>query len=152
MDPLSVTASVIAVLQAATAVVSICYNYQCAVEGVRWGLPNLLEEVRDLRNLLEMVAQLAQKAESGDKSADKSLPSLKMLSEPHGPLDIGLCRLEALEKRLTSLTGSLPFRSKRKALLQVLTWPLKETETKRVINEIERLKVTLNLAISADHT
>jgi hypothetical protein len=57
MDPLSVTASIIAVLQATSAVLSICYDYRCAIKHSPWGLERAVDEIRDLRNVLESLKQ-----------------------------------------------------------------------------------------------
>jgi hypothetical protein len=82
MDPLSVTASIIAVLQATSVVVSICYDYSSALKGSSWELLKVIDEVRDLRNVLETLERLARQEESSN-SAKARLPSLRLLCEPN---------------------------------------------------------------------
>ena len=151
MDPLSVTASIITVLQAANAVISVCYDYSAAIKNSPWELPRVIEEVKSLRNVLETLDQLAKRAESADPATEAQLPALKLLCEPvAGPLAMTLVELEALEKKLAPPSWSGQAGSRRRAIIQVLGWPLKEGDTKKILENIERFKTTLNLAITAD--
>ena len=153
MDPLSITASVIAVLQATNAVISVCYDYSSAIKGSSWELTKVIEEVRSLRNVLESLEQLARKAESGGSMAEVRLPTLKLLCDNvgHGaPLTNCLLDLESLRTRLSSPSWSGPDGSKRKAIVQAMTWPLKEGDTRKTLESIGRFKETLSLALDAD--
>ena len=151
MDPLSITTSIIAVLQATNAVISVCYDYSTAVKDSSWELPRVTEEVKSLRNVLEALEQLAKKAESADQSAKTQLPTLRLLCEPDvGPLVMCLAEMEALEKKLTPPSWSGRVGSKRRALVQALSWPLREGDTKKILENIGRFKVTLNLAMTVD--
>ena len=120
IDPLSISASIIATLQATNSVVSLCYNYHCAVKCSSWDLPNVTEKAQSLRNVLETLEGLARKAESSDPAAESRLPALRLLCK----LEVGLLAkciggLEALEKKLAlpRWIGSDGYR--RKALVQV---------------------------------
>jgi hypothetical protein len=152
MDPLSVTASIIAVLQATNAVVSVCYDYSSAVKGSSWELPRVIEEVKSLRGVLETLEPLARKAESGADPINKTrLPTLKLLCEPEkGQLAECLKELKTLKEKLAPPSWSGQEGSKRSALIQALRWPLKEGDTKKTLENIGRFKATLNLAIAAD--
>ncbi|KAF8542732.1 hypothetical protein BDD12DRAFT_875826 [Trichophaea hybrida] len=133
MDPLSITASIIAVLQATNAIISVCYDYSAVVKGSSSELSRVTEEVKSLRNLLESVAQLAEKAESADSNAESQLPTLKLFCKP----DVG--------QLASGQVGS-----KRRRLIHALGWLLKEGETKKTPENIERFKATLNLALTVD--
>ncbi|KAF8249250.1 hypothetical protein K440DRAFT_598963 [Wilcoxina mikolae CBS 423.85] len=151
MDPLSVTASIIAVLQATNAIISVCYDYSTSVKGSSTELSRVTEEVKSLRNVLEAVAQLAQKAESADPTAGSQLPTLKSFCEPDvGQLAVCLVELNALKDKLAPPDWSGQEGSKRRRLVQALGWPLKEGETKKTLENIERFKATLNLALTVD--
>ncbi|KAI9766559.1 MAG: hypothetical protein M1839_004886 [Geoglossum umbratile] len=151
MDPLSITASIITVLHATIAVISICYDYSTAIKNSSWELPRLIEEVKSLRNIFETLERLAKKSESSDPATDSQLPTLTLLCEPDvGPLAMCLMELEALEKKLSPPSWSGQARSKRRALVQAFGWPLKERDTKKILENIGRFKATLNLAITAD--
>lgn len=150
MDPLSVTASIIAVWQAANAIISICYNYSAAVKGTPWKVPNVTNEVQSLRDVLESLAKLAERAGHEDHSAEARLPALKVLCEPDTGL-LAMCKteLESLEKKLRP---SKRLGSRGGAVLQSLSWPLKEGETEKMLKNLERYKATLLVALQTDQT
>jgi hypothetical protein len=151
MDPLSVTASIIAVLQATNTVISICYDYSSAIKNSPWELTRVTEETKNLRSVLETLEQLSKKAESADPTAKSQLPALRLLCESDtSPLAACLLELEALEKKLAPPNWSRQSGSKKRALVQALGWPLREGDTKKILGNIERVKATLNLAITAD--
>ena len=153
MEPLSVTASVIAVLQAANAVISVCYNYSAAVKDSPWELSRVTEEVKSLRNVLEALVQLAKQAETADPMAETKLPTLKLLCESDakpGPLENCLEELRWLEKKLSSPKWAGADGSKRRAFVQAMSWPLKEGETTKTLERISRFKATLALALTVD--
>jgi hypothetical protein len=152
MDPLSITASIIAVLQATNAAISFCYSYSKEARNSSWELPKILEELKSLRNVLETLEQLAERAESADHALESKLPTLKRLCQPDGPLAMCFAELEALEKKLALPGWTSHVGSKGKALIQALRWPLKEGDTKEILEKIGRFKTTLSLAITADQT
>jgi hypothetical protein len=151
MDPLSITASIIAVLQATSAVVSICYDYSSAVEGSSWELLKIIDEVRGLRNVLESLEGLSRQAADTGKGAESRLPSLELLCEPRtGLLARCLSELTDLDKKLQPPGWGGPPGSKRRALVQASGWPLKRGAVEKSLANIGRLKETLSLAITAD--
>lgn len=151
MDPLSLTASIIAVLQAASVVVSICYDYNSAVEGSSWELLKIIDEVRGLRDVLESLEQLARQAGSTKMEAESRLPSLRLLCEPGtGLLARCLTELTELDKKLRPPGWSGPAGSKRRALIQASGWPLKKGAIEKILANIGRWKETISLAITAD--
>lgn len=150
MDPLSITASIIAVLQATDAVIHVCNDYRSAVKNSSWELPRVIDEVTSLRGLLEALARLAKEAESADPATESRLPTLEPLCGPVGPLATCLGELKALEKKLALPTASGHAKSKRNALVAALVWPLKKEDTRRALENIERSKSTFTLAIAGD--
>lgn len=151
MDPLSVTASIIAVLQAASAVVSICYDYSSAVEGSPWELLRIIDEVRGIRDVLESLEQLARQAESKTLEPESRMPCLRLLCKPGtGVLAQCLLELTDLDRRLRPPGWSGPAGSKRRALIQATSWPLKRGSVEKALANIGRLKETISLAITAD--
>ncbi len=153
MEALSVTANVIAVLRAANTIISICCDYSAAVKGASWELPKVTKEVQSLRDVLELLAALAKGAENADPSADARLPALLRLCKPDaGPLAMCKAELESLKTKLEPPKWTGPVTSKRTALMQTLSWPLKEGETRRMLQNIERYKTTLNMALEMDQT
>ena len=152
MDPLSITASIIAVLYVINRVINTCYEYWSAVKGYPSGLSKVVDEVTSLRNVLENLRVLAVRAQTPDSAVSSRLPTLELLRKHStGPLIICLEQLKILENKLTSLSESSHGWPKNKSdLIGALKWPLKKEDTKKILENIERLKSTLNLAITED--
>lgn len=152
MDPLSITASIITVLQTTSQVLSICYDYAAAAKGSSWGLSRVIEELKSLRNVLESLQQLSDDAQGTDPLARSRLPRLRALSDPdHGPLASCRKELNHLTEKLRPPSWAAGDGTRRKAFVQSLSWPLKEGDTKKILQDIERFKGTLNLTMNADH-
>jgi hypothetical protein len=150
MDPLSITASIIAVLQATNAVISLCYDFRAALQHTPWALTRTIEEARDLRNVLETLENLS-KALQDDKSRNsKRMPSFQLLCEPEGPLDTCLRELTHLTSKIIPPSSVERPDSKRRALIRALDWKFKDADAKTSLERIERCKSTLSLAITAD--
>ncbi len=137
MEPLSVTASVVAVLQAAEAVISVCCNYRSASVGSSWEVSRILEGTRDLRKVLRLLEEIADKAEARAIGGNSDLPALAQLCDPEtGSLVQCLETLSSLENRLKPSSWSGPGGSKRSNLVQAMSWPLRKAETERTLDKI----------------
>src|SRR5215471_14142708 len=99
MDPLSITASIVNVLQAINTVISICYDYRATIKDCPRRLTRVMEEIKDLRNVLESLEKLAAKAEMEEDATENArLPALKLLCQvDQGTLDVCLKNLEFLK-------------------------------------------------------
>ncbi|KAJ8108074.1 hypothetical protein ONZ43_g6538 [Nemania bipapillata] len=157
MDPLSISASIIAVLQATNSVISICYDYRAAAKNSSWELPRVIELVKSLRHVLETLEGLASGAKGTDPDAVPRLQTLQQLCRPNtgnegGLLALCMKELNILQKKLAPLGWAGPVGSKRVALVQALKWPLKESDTKKSLESIGRFRDTLSLALTTDQT
>ena len=151
MDPLSITASIIAVLQATNAVVSICKDYRSAAKASSWEYSQVISELESLRNVLKSLAELASNSISTRGKSDPSLSMLTKFCDPSvGQLGKCLAELETLKGELAPPSWSGVDGSKRRALIQALGWPLKRDETIKTLESIGRFKATLGLALSSD--
>ena len=151
MDPLSVAASIIALLQAANAVISVCYDYRSALTNSPWALVKAIEEVRDLRNVLESLEGLANQLQKEGSDADTRFSTLRLLcSDESGPLQSCQVELDKLQKKLLSPKWSQQLGRKRRALIQAFGWQVKDSDVRRSLQELGRYKATLNLALSTD--
>lgn len=149
MDPLSVAASIIAVLQAANAIISICYDFKALIKDAPWTLTHIIAQVKDLRNVLETLDRLAEPSDDSD-SLTKRRRSFEILCDPQtGPLVTCLRELKSLEALIQSRSGSKQG-SKARALVQAMGWQLKEKEVRLSLERIECCKSTLHLAITVD--
>ncbi|KAI0453833.1 hypothetical protein F5B21DRAFT_269167 [Xylaria acuta] len=105
MDPLSISASIIAVLQATNSVISFCYDYHAAARNSSWELPRVIELVKSFRNVLEILESLASGMEGTDPDAVSRLQTLQLLCRPEtgnegGLLAMCLEELNSFQKKL----------------------------------------------------
>ena len=109
-----------------------------------------MDEVKGLRNVLELFVDVAKEAEATQSS---SLETLQMLCDPQkGSLSLTLVELQGLAKKLDSPRQRKYLGEKSRALVQVIAWQFKDGDVKEVLERLERFKSTLTLAISTDHT
>ena len=135
-------ASVIAVLQLTSLTISLCYDYRSRVKNAPKSLSRITDQLTSLRNVLE---SLVKHAESEAANGSPPFPTLKLLGERDGPLV--KCKAE-----LVSLKAMLEPASGWKAVGQALAWPLKEGDITKTLDNLERTKATLQLALTADQT
>jgi hypothetical protein len=141
MDPLSITASLIAVLQVTSAVISICYDYRQGQKHASREVIQLSDELNSLKDVLDSLLQLAEK--SSDDQA--RLATLNKLTQPNGSISNCQMEMERLKKKLEPESG---WRAVRKSLV----WPLHWAEMSKVLEGLERLKTTMQLALLTDQT
>lgn len=112
---------------------------------IPWTLIQIIDEVRDLRNLMETVESVLGKNETSDQpgTPENLADSIKPV------VATCLAELRAVESRIRPRDVETLLDSKRKALLQALTWRLKGDEAKESILGLQRCKTSLNLAISS---
>ncbi|KAL8647369.1 MAG: hypothetical protein Q9226_006457 [Calogaya cf. arnoldii] len=151
-EPLSFTASIIAVLQLTQSVLSVCYDYSAALKGSSWELTKVKDELQGFRTVLQALEPLMREAESSSPTPNARLPTLDALCTPGGALQSCLADLEYLEKKLKGPAWSDEFGPRRKALLQSLRWPLQEADTRRILERLARFRSTLALALNVDDT
>jgi hypothetical protein len=136
MDPLSVTASIIAVLQLSTKVLAYLHDVktaskdraQCAIE-----VSNLSSLLTRLRFLLE--------------DADASQPwcsGIRDLTVKNGPLD-------QFKDGLTMLHTRMSDGGRLKKASENIMWKIKKEETASILAQMERLKEHVELVINMDH-
>ena len=136
MDPISLTASFITIIELTTKATSYLKELKHGSEDrVR-----LREQVRSIQCLLEI---LKDRVEDSDV-LKRDLSSIRSLKLPGGPLDQLTNALQQLNKKLAPGDGLI---HKPRALL----WPLQKKEVRDLIDAIERQKSAFNLAIQNDH-
>lgn len=136
MDPLSVTASVIAILQLSNKVLGYLNDVndaskeraECAIEA---------------SNLYSLLLSLRFRLEEG--SADKLwYTAVRALAVENGPLDQFKQSLELLQTRMTE-GGRL------KKACEALVWKFKKGEIASTLGRMERLKTLIEIALQMDH-
>lgn len=137
-EPLGLVGSLIAIVQISSKVVAICYEYRRSVLNAPREISQILDEVASIRNIVERLVKIAN-----DDEQAMALPSLSSMNQPDAPLARCLAELTSLKSRLKLEKG---LRAKGRALI----WPFKEVEVHKSLDNIRRIKGTLQLAISAD--
>jgi hypothetical protein len=141
MDPLSFTASIIAVIQLTGSVISAVYNYRKDVKNAPEDAAKIIQDLTELSHILEKLLQMAEKERSTKVTR---LTSLEDFIKPDGPLT-------SCHKTLQSLNAKLQPESGWRAVKKSLIWPLKQEYIKNTLNDIATAKATLGLALTVDH-
>ncbi|KAK4221042.1 hypothetical protein QBC38DRAFT_461908 [Podospora fimiseda] len=148
MDPLSISMGVLASLQVANSILSFCRDIRSGVRQAPWTLLHILQEVRDLRNLIEAIESISGEEISSNNTSHILSDGVK------SALSGCLAELQLLEHRLKPgqaealLHSSSP---RRQAFVQSVVWRLKDKDAHESISGLQRCKATLNLAISSSN-
>ncbi|KAF3922923.1 hypothetical protein ABW20_dc0100899 [Dactylellina cionopaga] len=131
MDPLSTTASIIAVLQA----IGACWKIYSSIRDAKEDVEGLRKEVTGVEDLVKRVVELIQSPNGRKLSTSKELENAL-----NGCND----ELQRLNDRLGSqkdrkLFGRIKMRAK---------WPLTGPEVVKIVENLERWKLSINLALS----
>ncbi|MCJ1395190.1 hypothetical protein MMC18_008073 [Xylographa bjoerkii] len=137
MDPLSGVASVVAVLQFASSVLSTFYFYQERVRHAKKDILYLAAELESLRDFLKSLKTITDDEDAGSKH----LETVTCLTRD--ALQQCLEKLTVLDEKLTPRHGW-------KVVGQGLSWPLKADDVNKIHDDLERFKSTLLLALGTD--
>ena len=136
MDPLSISASISAVLQLTGTVI----QYLNSVKGAPEDRQRLLLELCNVSSMLYVLEDQASQAQQGDAWSS----TLLSLNGPNGPIKQFKTALERLEKKLRPVEGL-------RKIVKAIAWPFQKEEITEIINVIERQKTLFNLARQNDH-
>lgn len=136
MDPLSISASIISVLQLTGTVI----QYLNTVKGAPKDRQRILSELCNVNNTLYILEDQASQAQQ-DNAWSSTLLSL---NKPNGPIEQFKIALERLETKLAPVGG---LRKVGKAI----AWPFQKEEIEEILNVIERQMPLFNLARQNDH-
>jgi hypothetical protein len=142
MDPISITGTLIAVLQVTTTVISICYDYRQGVASASREVLQISSSLNSLKDVLESLLALIENSKADGSS---KLATVELLAKDGGTLESCQQELLRLKRKLEPEAG---WRKIKKSLV----WPLKEGEVKKALEGLERSKSMMLLALSADQT
>lgn len=137
MDPLSISASITALLQLTSTVI----EYLNGVKGAPEDRRRILSEIVSVNGILFSLQDQADHAKQGDPWSS----TFQSLNVPEGPLDQFRRALERLSSKLAPPATGL------KKLGKAIIWPFQKEEVKAILGTIERQKALLNLARQNDH-
>ncbi|KAK5653029.1 hypothetical protein OQA88_9315 [Cercophora sp. LCS_1] len=150
MDPFSTAAGVIAVVQIADSLITICKYYLETAKDAPSDLRFIFIETSTLKSVLDSVTFLS--------SHQHAPTSLAVLAGQDGPIEAcretltALIQLFPLDYRLEN-TGKTRQKKRKvdlKAILTALAWPLKETKARKLLADLVQHKTTISLALSAE--
>jgi hypothetical protein len=136
MDPLSLTASVIAVLQLTGVVIAYLNDVKEAPKECQ----RCVTEASNLRSLLiNLLYHLNQ-----GKTDDPWYTAIRALEVKNGPLDQYKQALEQLRSRAEIKDGIQKFKKR-------LLWKFSKEEVVSILERMERLKSLVSIALELDH-
>jgi hypothetical protein len=158
MDPLSVTASVIAVIQIASVISTHCMQYIKSAKNTKSLILRLVQELgglqivlRTLEELTERGTHVIQNGEDGDaEETSYLLPTLHKLCQLEYVFEECLRKLEQLERDITP--SSQVNLTKKESFFRALHWPLKEAYMKNIMDDINHYIALFSLALTLDET
>jgi hypothetical protein len=152
MDPLSITGTLIAVLQISGTVISALYEYRNGVKSASGDAARIITELNSLRSILESLLQAVEKEDAASSSGagGSRLANFQMLTHPNGELKRCQADLEAVSGKLGSEEPGSLFGWKK--VRQALVWPFKEKDVEKLLQSVQRAKSTMQFALSTDQT
>ena len=135
MDPLSVTSSIIAVLQLSSKVIGYLTNVkdaskersQCAIE---------------VSNLHSLLLNLKFHLESEDVHTPW-YTAVRALTIEHGPLD-------QFKQALQTLQAGMKDQGRSEKVTDILMWKFKKDDVDSILRRVERLKTLVGIALQRD--
>lgn len=146
MDPVSVGAGIIAVIQVTDRVAQLCRYYIGAVDDYPKDLRSILIETSTLTALLENIEFLID-------SDGGSSPMLKSLGGEEGPIagcQRTISELELLFPAASANTTQEAKRKRVKATLAQLAWPFRQEKARVLLAQLVQHKTTINTAVSSE--
>ena len=137
-DPLSITASIVALLQLTQQAI----QYVIDVKDAGGDRNRILTEITSAHGFLFLLQDKTKKSEpQWDNTFYKTMTAL---SAPNGPLEQFKHALERLASKLRPREGLKKFG-------KALSWPFEKREIKDILDTIERQKSLFSLALENDH-
>jgi hypothetical protein len=108
MDPLSITGTLIAVVQITTSLISICYDYRSGVNSSSREVLQITESLNSLKDVLESILRLIETTKVGE------LSTVELLAKDGGTLQSCQTELERLRAKLEPEKGWRKLRNSKK--------------------------------------
>ena len=145
MAEIGLAASVIAVIQITTAVITQAYDYGQNVKNAKEDLECIDRELKDLKAILDKLEGLAQRAETSDQPLHR-WPTLVSLNQSDGPLEDCKIALNELGAQLAPVIG------KRAKLVERAKWAWKKGKVEKSLGAILKQKDAFIESLSLDQT
>jgi hypothetical protein len=137
MDPLSVTASIISIVQ----LTGVIIGYLNDAKDASTDRKQCALEISNVSNLL---VQLMYRLDEGS-SNDGWYARVRSLATSNGPIDQYRSALEQIQSKFTSSVSS------RTKIGSALSWKFSKEEVANILVRVERLKSLTQIALQMDH-
>lgn len=136
-DPLSVTVSIIAVLQLTATLVSY-------VNDVKDAPSDQARFATEAKSLSDLLTKLICRVNEGKDKSEGWYKEVEALGEPDGPLGLYEAALEKLKRKIKNREGLAKIGN-------MLVWKFIKEEVASILLQIERIKNLIQIAIQMDH-
>jgi hypothetical protein len=150
MDPLSITSSVIAIIQISTKIVSVCSDYIRDVKDAPSDLRKVMLEVAAVKGIFEALGLLLPGSDCADSVASHQNDNERPFRFLRDSIDGCARELTALEALFPKAEDRSYDGKRRKYLLSLssLAWPLKAHRAKKHLDDISQYKATISFALT----
>lgn len=147
-DPFSIAASVAGLVTLADLVFGRVVKYTKSAKGAPREVGDLLQEVKEFSNILHQLSLVTRELEepSPDDASDSTPSPFLKLHYIHDCQKI----LNQLERGLVDTNNSLQASSRLTKASARLKWPFSASDTKEMVQTIQRHKQTITAALSAE--
>lgn len=139
MDAISISATLIALLQQTSSITSDSYDYRRGSKDTGGEAVAITDVLNTLTSVAESLLRLV---ETSDTDGAAQFPTISLVAKDNGTLQHCVQRLEKLSKELEPPAGW--------KIGQSLEWPLEQEESESVVEELKCFVGTLRLALTAD--
>jgi hypothetical protein len=146
MEPLSLTLSIITILQVSGAVVVALYDYRAGVKHASKDAAQIIAEINGLRAVLESLLHTVE--EETDKERSSRLATFDKLLGPNSEVERCKASFESISAKLGIHEKGSAWGSMKRAL----AWPFKKEDIEKILENVQRAKSTIQLALTADQT
>ncbi|KAF4953124.1 hypothetical protein FGADI_6274 [Fusarium gaditjirri] len=148
-DPLSISASIAGLVALADLVFRSGTKYVKSYRGTSMEVGNLVREIRSLSVILHNLSLVAFDLEEAESSQPIATQEPRPVLQPHHLHDCHQL-LRRLETGLARTEASLNSDSGRQRLQARLKWPFTSTESKGMVQDIQRYTQVIHTALAAD--
>ncbi|KAK6353535.1 hypothetical protein TWF696_005498 [Orbilia brochopaga] len=163
MDPLSIAASVIAVLQASNAVLSYCYRFRSQAKDADKDITQVITQVEDLWAILTQLQEVLEREPPpySESSPEASPPSRPNVSESRSadptttqPANSLLAQCQKSVKSTEAILNSITERLTpllKGGLFSKLKWPFESKVIQEKLDALQKCKTAFQLYLSLQH-
>lgn len=134
MEAVGLAASIIAITQLSSKLLSITYNYISNFQKAPRDIKNLASELHALVGVLDNLKDYLD--------ANPSSPALQKLAGNGGPIEVFTEEMNALHRKFSAIDSS--------KLTAKLGWPLKDKDITQTLSSVERHKTVFIFAMNVD--